>query len=522
MPYPASTIVKRSDTAVRLLLAALLTTISVRNAWAADGTVRLTVVDKTTQEPIPSRMHLRLGQEKGKARKVPELPYWHDHFVFAGQVTLELPRGHYFFTIEHGPEYTWNTGHFDIEKSSQGLKTIELLRGVDMAAQGWFAGDLDVRRPLDEMGLLMKVEELHVAEVLAWDWSDGQLVKSAPAESTISLGDHFVYQLAAGQIRHPGGTLAVYGLRESPSLPQSRGEAPALSDVTAIIRQQTDAWIDLAQPASWDLPLLVAHGGLDSVRVVHEDFCRDEVRESEAGLKPRDRMRYPGADGVARWSQDIYFHLLNCGLHIPPTAASLSGLAPNPVGYNRVYVYLEEPLSAVAWWAGLRAGCVTVGNGALLQPWVDGERPGHVFRSSDNTTLELEPVLSLSYRGQEPIRYLEVVRNGQVEYTMKLEEYAERKGKLRPVKFEQSGWFLIRAVSEVQHTCRFTMTAPYFVEIGDKSRVSRRSAQFFLDWVYERARQIRLGDPEEQTRVIAAHRRARDFWQKMVDEANAE
>ncbi len=507
---------------VWLLLMALWVSSDASSSWAADGTVQMTVVDKATGAPLPCRMHLRQGQENGKPRKIPGLPFWHDHVVFSGQITLELPRGHYFFTVEHGPEYTWNTGHFDIEKNSQGSKTIELLRGVDMAAQGWFAGDLDIRRPLDEIGLLMKAEELHVAQVLAWDGRDGELVKGASEESTLSLGDHFVCQLAAGQIRHPGATLAVYGLREPPRLPSGSGELPALSDITAILRQQPEAWIDLTHPASWDLPLLVAHGGLDSLRVVHQGFCRDEVQDLETGLKPRDRLRYPDADGAMRWAQDIYFHLLNCGLRIPPTAASLSGLAPNPVGYNRVYVFLEGPFTAEAWWAGLRAGQATAGNGPLFQPWVDGQRPGHVFCSAEGTALELQPVLSLSYRGQEAIRYLEVVRNGQVAYTLKLEDYIERQGRLLPLKFEESGWFLIRAVSEVQHTCRFTMTAPYYVEIGGKRRVSRQSAQFFLDWVYERARQIRLADPEQQGQVIAAHRQARDFWQKMVDQANAE
>ncbi|MHB8898839.1 MAG: CehA/McbA family metallohydrolase domain-containing protein [Thermoguttaceae bacterium] len=488
----------------------------------ADGTVQLTVVDKTTGQPIACRMHLRQGSEDGKVRKVAGLSFWHDHVVFPGQVTLELPRGRYFFTIEHGPEYTWNTGHFEIEKNSQGAETVELLRGVDMAAQGWFAGDLDVRRPWAEMALLMKAEELNVAQILTWDAYDGKLASGVPDESPVSVGDRFLCQSTGGQIRHPGGTLGIYGLPAPLPPSRSSGEFPPLSEVTASVREAGDAWIDLASPASWDLPLLAAHGGLDSVRVVGEAFCRDGVTDSETGLKPRDKMRYPGLDGCAMWWQDIYFRLLDCGLRLPPTAASLSGSAANPVGYNRVYVFLEEPFSAEAWWAGLRAGRVTAGNGPLLQPWVQGKRPGHVFRSPQGTPLELEPVVSLSYRGQEPIRYVEVVRNGQVASTLKLEEYAERQGKLLPLKFDQSGWFLIRAVSEVRNNYRFTITGPYYVEIGGKPRVSRQSAQFFLDWVYERARQIQLLDAQEQDRVIAAHRQARDFWQSRVDQANAE
>lgn len=517
-----SNVVHSRNRLLSLLLLSAIVGLANEDIHAADGSVQLTAVDKATGKPIPSRLHLRQGREDGRVRKVPNLPFWHDHIVFPGRITLELPRGSYFFTIEHGPEYTWNTGHFAIERNSQGTETVELLRGVDMASHGWYAGDLDVRRPLDEMGLLMRAEELHVSQILAWDYRDGELVKNLPDEATISLGDLFLCQTAAGQIQHPGGTLAIYGLRESPILPRASGEFPPLSTSATLVHDYPEAWIDLTHPASWDLPLLVAHDGIDSIRIVHEQMCRDEIRDSNSKLKPRDTKRYPGVDGPARWSQDIYFRLLDCGIRIPPTAASLSGLAPNPVGYNRIYVFLDEPFSADAWWSGLRAGRVTVGNGALLQPWVDGHRPGHVFRSPEGTPLELEPVLSLSYRGQEPIRYIEVVRNGQIEYSLNLDKYAQRQGKLLPLKFEKSGWFLIRVVSDVQHTYRFAMTAPYYVEIGDEPRVSRNAAQFFLDWVYERARQIRLSDPDKRAQVIAAHRRARDFWQKLVDEANAE
>ena len=522
MTPPVHTIVSPPGNALRVcLLAALLITNTAPRCRAADGTVSLTVVDKATGAPIPCRLHLRQGQADGRTRKVSGFPFWHDHVVFPGQIALELPRGHYFFTVEHGPEYTWNTGHFTIDRNSQGTKTVELLRGVDMASLGWYAGDLDVRRPLEELGLLMMAEELHVSQFLAWD-SNGIVTRNLPDETTIPLGDRFVCQTAAGLIRHPGGMLAVYGLREAPNAMPVRREFPALSDLADILRNMPNVWIDLTNPAAWDLPLLIAHDGIDSIRVVHDQLCRNEVRESESEVKPRDKMRYPGIEGIGRWSQDIYFRLLECGIRLPPTAASLSGSAPNPVGYNRIYVFLDEPFSAEAWWQGLRAGRVTVGNGALLQPWVDGHRPGHVFQSPHGTPLTLEPILSLSYRGQEPIRYIEVVRNGQVEYSLNLEEYAQRQGKLLPLTFEQSGWFLIRAVSDVRHTWRFTITAPYYVEIGEERRVSRKAAQFFLDWVYERARQIQLGDPEQQTQVIAAHREARDFWNELVDQANAE
>jgi hypothetical protein len=66
------------------------------------------------------------------------------------------------------------------------------------------------------------------------------------------------------------------------------------------------------------------------------------------------------------------------------------------------------------------------------------------------------------------------------------------------------------------------MTAPYYVQIGYTPTVSRSAAQFFLDWVYQRARQIQIADPAQRAAVLEYHRKARDFWQGLVAKANAE
>lgn len=81
---------------------------------------------------------------------------------------------------------------------------------------------------------------------------------------------------------------------------------------------------------------------------------------------------------------------------------------------------------------------------------------------------------------------------------------------------------LIRAVTNNQDTFRFASTGPYYVEIGQQPRISKTSAQFFYDWVYERARRIKIEPAEHQEEVIAYHRTARDFWQDLVNRANAE
>ncbi len=71
-------------------------------------------------------------------------------------------------------------------------------------------------------------------------------------------------------------------------------------------------------------------------------------------------------------------------------------------------------------------------------------------------------------------------------------------------------------------TFRFASTGPYYVEIGYEPRVSKKAAQFFVDWVYERAGRIKLDDLAQKEEVLQYHRQARDFWRKKLEAANAE
>src|SRR5262249_705740 len=79
---------------------------------------------------------------------------------------------------------------------------------------------------------------------------------------------------------------------------------------------------------------------IDSIGLANNHMCRDRMYEDEAWGKPRIAERLPAPLGNGYWSQEIYYHVLNCGLRIPPSAGSASGVLPNPVGYDRVYVHV--------------------------------------------------------------------------------------------------------------------------------------------------------------------------------------
>ncbi len=183
---------------------------------------------------------------------------------------------------------------------------------------------------------------------------------------------------------------------------------------------------------------------------------------------------------------------------------------------------IDGQFSYDAWWDNLRDGRVFITNGPLVRVSVEGQPPGHVFAAAKGEKLEFEIAMTLSTR--EEIHYLEIIKNGLVEKSIRMEDYIEdvKNNKLPKIEFTESGWFLVRAVCDSPKTYRFAMTGPYYVVIGDQPRVSKKAAQFFLDWVYERARQIKLVDAEQQKEVLEHHRKARDFWKKLVDTATAD
>lgn len=484
----------------------------------ADNKLELTVIDEDSGEPIACRMHLK--NAAGKPQKVGQWPYWHDHFVFPGKLTLKLPRGQYTFELEHGPEYINATGNFVINDGADDRHTVKLRRIVNMKGEGWWSGDLHVHRPVRDMELLMQAEDLHVAPVMTWwnkksEWAGRQ----PPATNVVRFDGDRIYEVMAGEDEREGGALLYFNLPRPLEISKAEREYPSPMKFLLEARQTPGVWIDVEKPFWWDMPVWVASGKIDSIGLANNHMCRDRMLDNEAWGKPRDKKRLISPRGNGHWSQEIYYHLLNCGLRIPPTAGSASGVLPNPVGYDRMYAFVGEELTYEKWWDAIRAGRVFVTNGPLIRPLVEGKLPGHVFRASAGAELELDLNLTLTTR--DPMSYLEVIKDGRIERAVHLDEFAKT-GRLKGLKFDRSGWFLIRAITDVEPTFRFASTGPYYVEIGEQPRVSRKSAQFFVDWVKERQARIKLTDPDQKREVLEPHLAAQKYWEAIVARANAD
>lgn len=484
------------------------------------ATLSLRIVEKDPsgkESPLPSRVHL-LGPDS-KPVQAPGLPFFRDHLSSEGSLSVKVEPGAYTYTVERGPEYRRALGRIDAVAGEVREATVVLERWIDMAARGWWSGETHVHRPLEEMGLLMRAEDLHAAPVLTV-WNQQSLWKDRlmPVDLLVKPEPSRAFQILGCEDERRGGALLYLNLSHPLDLRGDGPEHPSPVKHLLQAREQPSAWVDIEKPFWWDVPTWVATGKVHSIGLANNHMCRAQMYESEAWGRPRDVKRLPPPRGNGFYSQEIYYRLLNCGFRLPPSAGSASGVLPNPVGYNRVYVHLDGPFSYEAWWKGLAAGRSFVTNGPMLLVEANGRLPGEVFRAEGGSPLQVS--LDIRAEGNDPLESVDIIRDGEVIESLRGDEL---RGWLRPgpLVFEKSGWFLVRAIARVSETFRFASTAPFHVEVrGSPRRVHRADVEYFLRWIDERIERLEKTEElagEEREEVLRPHRDARRLFEGLLN-----
>jgi hypothetical protein len=470
--------------------------------------------------PLPCRIHFT--EAGGQPVKVDGYPYWRDHFVCDGEATVKVLPGKYRWQIERGPEFVRMKGDVNLEGGNSGTVSEQLRRLVNLREAGWYSADMHIHRPVKDIKLLMRAEDLDFGPVITW-WNKPAKDVNPRQQTTFPFDGHRLYNIMAGEDEREGGALLYFGLDRPLDLSVKSREFPSPMQFVGQARElNPNVWIDIEKPFWWDVPVWLASGKMDSIGLANNHMCHSRMYESEAWGRPRDVERLPNPRGNGFWSQEIYYHLLNAGLRMPPSAGSASGVLPNPVGYNRVYVHLDEPFTRDSFFEALKAGRSFVTNGPLLRVQANDKRPGATLQKSDDRSLAVE--LAIDLTTNDPLRKLEVIHNGKVIEQIPCSNDALQK-LIVNIDLAEPGWFLVRVIADVDETFRFASTAPWYVESPSvKSRISRASAQFFLDWVDERMERIRknVTDPDQLRAVLEPHEQARLFWQQRVREANAD
>ncbi|MEE2692172.1 MAG: CehA/McbA family metallohydrolase [Pseudomonadota bacterium] len=195
-----------------------------------------------------------------------------------------------------------------------------------------------------------------------------------------------------------------------------------------------------------------------------------------------------------RETEKVWHALLNCGFRLPAAGAtdamtdyaSLRG----PVGMNRTYVWVDEPVpNAKAhvrrWLDGLKAGRSFATNGPLLSLTVGDAGPGGEIRLK-NGVHRLS--WSAEIRSIAPVDRVEIVVNGAVAVALPLSDDGRSAAGMGEIEVDGSGWVLLRAVSDKASPLVFDLypyatTSPVYVTVGGKPVRSAADAGYFIKWI---------------------------------------
>ncbi|WP_236621032.1 hypothetical protein [Rhodopirellula sallentina] len=499
-------------------------------------------------------------------------------FVVDGEAKVNLHEGPYEFRVTRGPESRVIAGNFEIEKTSEDETTLIVPRILSMREQGWTSGDCLVPPSKENLPIRMSAEDLHVAIVNAA--RDNTARDNTARENDSRSSSHIVTEEELEQLRArrnrkelpkltepmfiDSSADAVAGLVFYHDLPQPsasdskesndltlaafyrlanlakrrRGEEP--TDAPEILRAPenhaaaAEPKVAIEDPFAWSMPVMLASGQIDGFFVLGDWLRLDRKLLQTKNGRPFSTATPRPAILLGREAEQIYWETLDAGFRMAPLAGSGDGGGLHPVGYNRLYVagpYAAESTyenvrsipspvtSREQWWDNAWAGHSFATNGPLLQATLGGKLPGHVFEGATGVPMRVTPELTLTVR--DPVDYLEVIHNGKIHYSAKLDEYAKAGGKIPPINVDEPGWALIRVVTLFEDHFRAATTAPWYFDIEGERRISRGSVEFFQTWLGDYEQHLRSQRNVNLARYAPFIRAARTYWKAKLEKANA-
>ena len=493
------------------------------------GTVTGTIIDGDDGKPVPARVYA-IGSDDSVYMADECLPYDRPvykerigytgrHFTTTGNTfTVHLPPGPATIIIERGKEYMPIEEKLRISPGVTLTKEFVTERWINMASMGWYSGDIHVHRLLTDLADLMIAEDLNVASPqTVWNKkreSDLDLwLKKADASGVIMIDDHHMFSvlsheierfnIGAATMHHTGKTIIpVYEHYNRTPL-----NIPFIKKTHAV-----GGYVDIEKPNWPESHIDIAVGKGDFIGLANNHFTYKNYLPEHQRLRTEFKKDYSdGVRGYCDYIFDLYYAYLNCGFKVMPSAGSASGVLPNPLGYNRIYVKVDGAFTFDNWFKALKAGHSFATNGPMLIMKIDGKLMGETINVKAQKDYVAKIVCEVhSFRH---IDRLEIIRDGECVHTAVPQITGYSAVVKADIPFSASGWVLARCFERVEDTVRFAHTAPVFIEIEHKPFKPRRyAAEYFLCKTQEVLEETEKDDfPTEQDRKAAM-----DVYRKAV------
>ena len=401
-----------------------------------------------------------------------------------------LAPGHYEVFLGRGKEY--RETRYVLEVPPQGeidVPKLQLTRLLNATERGWYSGDTHTHRDLADLPNVLIAEDLNVAFPLTrWVTVSGRKPTADPKPGRAKI---------RAEVIEVDDTHVIWPLNTEYEIFTTRGRQHTLGAVFVLNQQQE---LDLAVPPvepvavearrqgalldldkhSWPWSLMVA----PVMDVDLFELANNHHWETQFGYRrwTRDKaaeymkLEMVGADfsedGWTDFGFQAYYALLNHGLRMRVSAGTASGVHPVQLGFNRVYVQLEDGFSYRAWLEGLDAGRSFATNGPFLFVEWNGQPNGTTFRVGDGEKLAVRIVGEC--RSLWPLSRLEIVSAGRVVHEVELGARTETADAHvhaidTTLEIDSSTWLAVRAYEKTPAgRTRFAHGNPVWIDVENR------------------------------------------------------
>lgn len=511
--------------------------ISARTWKRPVGAIELLVLDHSSGAPTAARIHLIAsdGRFYAPANRYARLDWAGDRvFHTNGSDTLEVPAGRLTIDVVKGFEYAPVRLTVDVPANRTTGVPVTLSRVANLAGQGWHSGSTGAHM---HGGGLLRYDMRDLLFQAAAE--DVAVVNNALAHQERRIADHELF--AWGQPAHAFSTrdrLLILGQEYRPPFHGHVavfGDRQRLSELFPVtIGYEAAPPATLAPSNTAFLAAAKARGAITSY--VHA--FSGEADPIMAGLGLGKAFMVDAALGTA---DTIEWASASRGAFVPWYAALNNGLRVTAIGGEdtisnlhimrllgcvRTYVHIgQAPLTADAWWNGVRRGRTFVTTGPLLDIRVDGQLPG------SDIALEAagEITVSGALRSITPLQRLVIVQDGIEVAEIPIDGDRKTATFERRIPVKQSGWVHVRA--EGAPGDRFPLDAwyaqaftnPVWITVAGEPVRNSAAAAYALKWID--MLQLMAGawpgwtNATEKQQVFADYERARAVYRRLSNEA---
>jgi len=448
---------------------ASLLVVHIIDSETNETTTATACVNEAAQEPDNDPYQKFSLRQSGNRHKGPiQYRLLNYYFYTDGKFEVRVPPGNVTLEIMKGYEYRSRLVQITVGKRDTVALEIRLEKAINMKSQGWFSGDTHIHMDRtgandDTLLTITSAKNIQYAYLLAMntDGYDQDRTYSGWGQKK-GIGDGSVYQKGAYYI--------------------SSGQeyrTSTLGHVTIIMPDEYVPGVGKTNDVDLGPSLGVigdqTHDLNGFIGLAHGGYNHQEAD----GLLLDDKMDFLELlqfGGYRSLGLDGWYDFLNIGFRIPIVGACDFPYT-RELGSEITYAWSEETPTPRTFASQLAEGKSFATSGPMLFLEVDSKKPGEIFNFPTGTETSLDVQINVE-SPLYPVRYVELIKDGQVVERMQFSDLNESCQLNAKLKITKSCWVAARTYAEAGTEAH---TNPVYIYVGNNLPFNHDSARQIIN-----------------------------------------